>query len=127
LVRVDIFTFRTFLEVKGFVEFWSGKKRSKWSLSSLGSKLFGRKGAERRRIEEILGELSLISREVDEEFSAILDAVREGSEELASVASLMGAPIPSFRLEDPESILEEAERLLVKKAASKPVELELIR
>ena len=127
MVRVDIFTFRTFLEVKGFVEFWSGKKRSKWSLSSLGSKLFGRKGAERRRIEEILGELSLISREVDEEFSAILDAVREGSEELASVASLMGAPIPSFRLEDPESILEEAERLLVKKAASKPVELELIR
>ena len=127
MVRVDIFTFRTFLEVKGFVEFWSGKKRSKWSLSSLGSKLFGRKGAERRRIEEILGELSLISREVDEEFSAILDAVKEGSEELASVASLMGAPIPSFRLEDPESILEEAERLLVKKAASKPVELELIR
>ena len=127
MVRVDIFTFRTFLEVKGFVEFWSGKKRSKWSLSSLGSKLFGRKGAERRRIEEILGELSLISREVDEEFSAILDAVREGSEELASMASVMGAPIPSFRLEDPESILEEAERLLVKKAASKPVELELIR
>ena len=127
MVRVDIFTFRTFLEVKGFVEFWSGKKRSKWSLSSLSSKLFGRKGAERRRIEEILGELSLISREVDEEFSAILDAVKEGSEELASVASLMGAPIPSFRLEDPESILEEAERLLVKKAASKPVELELIR
>ena len=125
MVRVDIFTFRTFLEVKGFVEFWSGKKRSKWSLSSLGSKLFGRKGAERRRIEEILGELSLISREVDEEFSAILDAVREGSEELASMASVMGAPIPSFRLEDPESILEEAERLLVKKA--KPVELELIR
>ncbi len=127
MVRVDIFTFWTFLEVKGFVEFWSGKKRSKWSLSSLGSKLFGRKGAERRRIEEILGELSLISREVDEEFSAILDAVKEGSEELASIASVMGAPIPSFRLEDPESILEEAERLLVKKAASKPVELELIR
>jgi len=107
------------------VEFWSGKKKPKWSLSSLGSKLLGRGGSERRRIEEILGKLSLISKEVDEEFSAILDAVREDSEELMGIASVLGAPVPSMRLEDPESILEEAERLLVRKA--KPVELELMR
>lgn len=108
-----------------FVDFWSGKKKSKGFLSSIGSKLFSGR-SERRRIEEILGELSLILEEVEKEFSAVLEAMEGRSEELMGLARVMGAPAPSIELEDPESILEEAERLLMRRPM-RTVELEVTR